>query len=165
MIKHLKDFLKSSKIFYSKITTFKITPPLVLLFTPKTWDILLIVHSLNSYIQQINIIVGIGKKKIQIWLFIIPTAKPSSNLLLYCYICITVTLQASLFMEFSRQEYWSRLPFPTPGSFLSQGSNPRLLCLLLWQVNSLSLSHLQSHSLPLSLQYCSCFHFQAVYFT
>ena len=63
MIKHLKDFLKSSKIFYSKITTFKITPPLVLLFTPKTWDILLIVHSLNSYIQQINIIVGIGKKK------------------------------------------------------------------------------------------------------
>ena len=27
----------------------------------------------------------------------------------------TVACQASLSMEFSRQEYWSRLSFPTPG--------------------------------------------------
>ena len=27
----------------------------------------------------------------------------------------TVAYQAPLSMEFSRQEYWSRLPFPTPG--------------------------------------------------
>ena len=27
----------------------------------------------------------------------------------------TIALQGSLSMEFSRQEYWSRLPFPTPG--------------------------------------------------
>jgi hypothetical protein len=27
----------------------------------------------------------------------------------------TVALQASLSMVFSRQEYWNRLPFPTPG--------------------------------------------------
>ena len=27
----------------------------------------------------------------------------------------TVALQAPLSMEFSRQEYWSGLPFPTPG--------------------------------------------------
>ena len=27
----------------------------------------------------------------------------------------TVALQAPLSMEFSRQEYWIRLPFPTPG--------------------------------------------------
>jgi len=27
----------------------------------------------------------------------------------------TVALQASLSMEFSRQEYWSGLPFPSPG--------------------------------------------------
>ena len=27
----------------------------------------------------------------------------------------TIALQAPLTMEFSRQEYWSRLPFPTPG--------------------------------------------------
>ena len=28
----------------------------------------------------------------------------------------TVAYQAPLFMEFSRQEYWSALPFPTPGN-------------------------------------------------
>ena len=27
----------------------------------------------------------------------------------------TVAYQAPLSMEFSKQEYWSRLPFPTPG--------------------------------------------------
>ena len=27
----------------------------------------------------------------------------------------TVALQASLSVEFSRQEYWNGLPFPTPG--------------------------------------------------
>ena len=31
------------------------------------------------------------------------------------------------FMGFPRQEYWSRLPFPSPGIFLTQGSNPGLL--------------------------------------
>ena len=29
----------------------------------------------------------------------------------------TVARQAPLSMEFSRQEYWSRLPFPSPGIF------------------------------------------------
>ena len=32
-------------------------------------------------------------------------------------------------MGFPRQKYWSRLPFPTPGIFLAQRSNPYLLCL------------------------------------
>ena len=39
----------------------------------------------------------------------------------------TVACQASLSMEFSRQEYWSGLPFPSPGIFLTQGSNLSLL--------------------------------------
>ena len=52
----------------------------------------------------------------------------------------TVALQAPLSMEFSRQEYWSG-PFPTSGDFLTQGSNPCLLYLLHWEVNSLSLCH------------------------
>ena len=30
-------------------------------------------------------------------------------------------------MEFSRQEYWDGLPFPSPGYFPTQGSNPGLL--------------------------------------
>ena len=40
----------------------------------------------------------------------------------------TVALQALLSMEFSRQEYWSGLPFPSPGDLpnLTQGSNPSL---------------------------------------
>ena len=39
----------------------------------------------------------------------------------------TVACQAPLCMEFSRQEYWSGLPFPSPGIFLTQGLNPGLL--------------------------------------
>ena len=41
-----------------------------------------------------------------------------------------VAHQAPLSMEFSRQEYWSGLPFPTPGDLPHQRSNPCLLCLL-----------------------------------
>ena len=36
----------------------------------------------------------------------------------------TVALQAPLSMEFSRQEYWSGLPFPSPGDFPNLGLNP-----------------------------------------
>ena len=39
----------------------------------------------------------------------------------------TVNRQAPLSMGFSRQEYWNGLPFPSPGIFLNQGSNPGLL--------------------------------------
>ena len=46
----------------------------------------------------------------------------------------TVAHQALLSMEFSRQKYWRRLPFPT------QGSNPHLSCLLAWQADSLPLA-------------------------
>ena len=51
----------------------------------------------------------------------------------------TVAHQAPLSMGFSRQEYWSGLPCPRPGDFLTQGLNPRLLSLLHWQVGSLLL--------------------------
>ena len=37
--------------------------------------------------------------------------------------------QAPLSMEFSRQGYWSGLPFPSPGTFPTQGSNPESLAL------------------------------------
>ena len=35
-----------------------------------------------------------------------------------------VARQAPLFMEFSRQVYWSRLPFPTPGDLPDPGIEP-----------------------------------------
>ena len=54
----------------------------------------------------------------------------------------TVGPQAPLSMEFSRQEYWSGVPLPVlQGIFLTQGSNPSLLCLLHWPVDSLPLNH------------------------
>ena len=37
----------------------------------------------------------------------------------------TVAHQAPPSMEFSRQEYWSGLPFPSPGYFLDPGIKPR----------------------------------------
>ena len=43
---------------------------------------------------------------------------------------------------FSRQEYWSRLPFPPPGDLPDSEINPCLLHLLHWQTDSLTLSHL-----------------------
>ena len=43
--------------------------------------------------------------------------------------------QAPLSMEFSRQEYWSRLPFPPPGNLPTQEIEPHLPSLLHWQVD------------------------------
>ena len=57
--------------------------------------------------------------------------------------------QVPLSMEFSRQEYWNRLPFPTlQGTFLTQGLNPYLLHPLHWQADSLPLCHLGRPSYP-----------------
>ena len=41
----------------------------------------------------------------------------------------TVAHQAPLSMEFSRQEYWSGLPFPSPGDLLDPGIEPGSLAL------------------------------------
>ena len=53
----------------------------------------------------------------------------------------TVLFQAHLSLGFPRQEYWSGLPFPSPGIFPTEGWNLHLLC---WQVDPLPLSHLES---------------------
>ena len=37
----------------------------------------------------------------------------------------TVTFQVPISKGFSRQEYWSRLPFPSPGEFSNPGIEPR----------------------------------------
>ena len=61
----------------------------------------------------------------------------------------TVAHQAPLSMEFSRQEYQSGLSFPS--TFLTQGSNSCLLCLLHWQVDSIPLCHLVKFSFFIGL--------------
>ena len=38
----------------------------------------------------------------------------------------TIVYHAPLFMEFSRQEYWSGLPFSSPGDLPNPGIEPRL---------------------------------------
>ena len=40
----------------------------------------------------------------------------------------TIAHQASVSLGFSRQEYWSGLPFLLQGILLTQGLNPHLLC-------------------------------------
>ena len=50
----------------------------------------------------------------------------------------TVAHQAPLSTGFSRQEYWSGLPFPSPGDFLNPGIEPVSRAL---QADSLPLSH------------------------
>ena len=56
----------------------------------------------------------------------------------------TVAYQVPLSMEFSRQEYWSGFPFPTPGDLPDPGIEPASLCLPHWQ-DSLPLHCLGSH--------------------
>ena len=57
-------------------------------------------------------------------------------------------------MGFSRQEYWSGLPFPTPGHLpLNWESSLHLLRLLHWQADSLPLSHQRT---SIHIQFLSC---------
>ena len=56
----------------------------------------------------------------------------------------TVALHAPLPMEFSREEYWSGLPCPSPGGLPDPAIEPiktQTLCLLHWQMGSLPLSY------------------------
>ena len=75
---------------------------------------------------------------------------PKTEYIIYC-MCVqvmsdsfatpwTVVQQVSLSMGFSRQEYWSGCHFLLQ-IFPTQGSNPHLLELLHWQMNSLPLRH------------------------
>ena len=68
------------------------------------------------------------------------------------YMCSVAQLSSTLFdpkvvlahqalsMEFSRQEYWSGCHFILQVIFLTEGSNPSLLSLLHWQMDSLPLA-------------------------
>ena len=65
----------------------------------------------------------------------------------------TVAHQTLLFLEFSRQEYWSGLPFPPPADLPDPG-NPHLLP---WQVDSLPLSHWGTvHLITEKMSYSLC---------
>ena len=62
---------------------------------------------------------------IQVWACQV-TSVVSDSVMLW-----TIVHQAPLSMGLSRQEYWSRLPFPPPGDFPNQEIEQRVfLCLL-----------------------------------
>ena len=74
----------------------------------------------------------------------------------------TVASQDPLFMDFSRQEYWSGLSFPSTGNLANPEMNPCLLHPLHWQAVSLPAEPLgkpQNFKLP-TTQLCS-FHILA----
>ena len=52
----------------------------------------------------------------------------------------TVACQAPLSTGFSRQEYWSGVPFPSPGDLSDPGIKPMSLASPAWQADSLPLA-------------------------
>ena len=58
-----------------------------------------------------------------------------------------VACRAPVPLEFSREEYWSELPFPATGSLPDPGINSHLSQLLHWQADFLPLGHLLAHIL------------------
>ena len=70
----------------------------------------------------------------------------------------TVTHQASLSMGFSRQKYWSVLPFPPPEDLPDSGIKTisPMSPALHWQVDSLPLRHLGSPNVYVYIYICVC---------
>ena len=56
-------------------------------------------------------------------------------------LCNPIAQKVRLFMEFSRQEYWSGLPFPTPGALPNPGIKPSSSAAPALQADSLLLIH------------------------
>ena len=63
----------------------------------------------QSLLWQIGDMEFMGKSLCHVWLFVTPW---------------TIACQAPLSMEFSRQEYWRELPFPSPGDLPDPGIEP-----------------------------------------
>ena len=78
--------------------------------------------------------------------FVVVIVELSSHVQLFV-IPWAVDLQAPLSMGFSRQEYWSGLPFPSPGDLPNSGIDPVSPAL---KADSLPMSHLRSPSTSLS---------------
>ena len=67
----------------------------------------------------------------------------------------TVAYQAPMSMGFSRQEYWSRLPSPSPGDLPNPGTEPTSPASPALQVDSLPVEPLgKSH--PMTYPYLKC---------
>ena len=83
-------------------------------------------HIINSFTFQDRFINQTYKTRIKPRIWVCLHAQSLSHVRLFATPC-TVAHQAPLSMGFSRQEYWSGLPFLLQGIFLTQGLNPGLL--------------------------------------
>ena len=72
----------------------------------------------------------------------------------------TVAHQAPLSMEFSRQEYWTGLPFPSLGDLPDPGIKPKFPTL---QADSLPSEPPGKHILPLKLPSVKFYNFLYIY--
>ena len=79
----------------------------------------------NSYKLETNKQKNPQENKISIGLLQVMKVKVKS-LSLFCFFATpwTVAYQASLSMGVSRQEYWSGVPFPSPGDLPDPGIEP-----------------------------------------
>ena len=57
--------------------------------------------------------------------FIVVQARPPMGCAKSLAFCLDFVVVVPLFMGFSRQEYWSGLPFPSPGDLPDPGIEPR----------------------------------------
>ena len=92
-----------------------------------------------------------AKEKYRIWkielaIIILPKMKSLSHVWLFATPW-TEAHQAPPSMEFSKQEYWSGLPFPSPGDFPDPGIESRSPVSPTSQADSLPLSHWGSPTL------------------
>ena len=81
-----------------------------------------------------------GKSKPTLCLDLALFVHAKVSCVLFFVILWTVACQAPLSMGFSRQEYWSGLPFLPLGDLLNPGIEPMSLMSLHWQADSLPLA-------------------------
>ena len=108
-------------------------------------NVCIYISDLLCWTLETNTVLQIGSTPIKIFLnskppffFLFMEKRPHSQMYVSC-VCVSgccsvmsnflrlfVACQSPLSMEFSRQEYWNGLPFPSQGIFLNQGWNPGL---------------------------------------
>jgi len=98
----------------------------VLVFLFFWWQVCFILLEFSSSFRLNNILLCVLSCFSHVWLFATPW---------------TVAHQAPLAMGFSRQEYWSGLPFPFPGNLPDLGIKPSTPLSPALQEDSLPLSH------------------------
>ena len=79
-------------------------------------------------IEELKPITGVGGSEMNWEIWIDLCVRQSLSYVWLFATPWTIAHQALLSREFSRQEYWSGLPFPTPGDLPNPGIEPAYLC-------------------------------------